>query len=265
MSSWVRLCKVDEVKPGEMRAFDLDKEKRILLVNIGSKLYASDGICTHQYAELSEGFLSAETLRESIPRLLQGDVAEFQNPELALTVIIIAIIIGAVPLASILRQKTKGPALKAQLWGIIIGETSAMSAFVGILLASSGYLWADALASLIIGAIIAIIGANLFKENVHNLVGKTPGKDFLDKVRSAAMSVEGVIGVHDLKAEYVGPNMVHADFHIEVAGNIPVDDAELIIKRVEQRVTAEGGCQHCSIHLEPAKIASGSKQRQIAQ
>jgi 3-phenylpropionate/trans-cinnamate dioxygenase ferredoxin component len=61
MSTWIRLCKADEIKHGEMRAFDLDRgSKRILLVNINGNLYSSDGICTHQYAELSEGFLNAE-------------------------------------------------------------------------------------------------------------------------------------------------------------------------------------------------------------
>ncbi len=207
-------------------------------------------------------FLSTETLRESIPRLVQGDVAEFQNTQLALAVIVIALIVGAFPLVNILRQMKKGPALKAQLSGIIIEEVSAAAALAVILLATMGYLWADALASLAIGIVIALIGANIFRENVHYLVGKAPGKEFLDKVQSAAMSVDGVIGVRDLKAEYVGPNMVHADFRIEVAGKISVDDADLVVNKVEERVSSETGCHHCSIHLEPARIASSSRQGQ---
>lgn len=202
-------------------------------------------------------FLSAETLRESIPRLVQGDAAEFQNPQLALAVIAIALVMGAFPFLNILRQKKKGPALKAQMSGVIIEEVSAGAALAGILLATIGYLWADALASLVIGIVIALIGANIFRENVHYLVGKAPDKDFLDKVQSAAMSVNGVIGIHDLKAEYVGPNIVHADFHIEVRGNISVKNADIIIKIVEEKVSAESGCQHCSIHLEPSKDEAG--------
>lgn len=200
-------------------------------------------------------FLSIETIRESVPRLLQGAAAEFQNSELALTVIMIAIIIGALPLANIQRKKSKGPALKAQLSAVIIEEVAGIAALVGILLAASGYPWTDSLASLIIGAIIAAIGVNLFKENVHYLIGKAPGKDFFDKVQSSAMSVDGVIGIHDLKAEYVGPNMVHADFHIEVAGNISVQDTDIIVKSVEKKVLLESSCQYCSIHLEPSRTA----------
>lgn len=61
-------------------------------------------------------FLSIETIRESIPRLLQQqEAAEFQNPMLALTVVVIAMIISALPLTTIIQKKTKGPALKAQL------------------------------------------------------------------------------------------------------------------------------------------------------
>ena len=155
---------------------------------------------------------------------------------LALTVVIIAMIISAFPLATIIRKKTKGPA-QAQLWDVAIEEIASVSAFVGIELASIGYVWTDALASLTIGVILAAIGVNLFKENVHFLVGETPGKDFLEKVQSAALSVDGVIGVHDLMAEYVAPNIVHTDFHLEVAGKTSVDDADLITKRVEERVS----------------------------
>lgn len=68
MSSWIKLCNINEIKDGEMRAFDLEKEKQILLVNIGgNKFYAVDGICTHQYAELSEGFLNVEEKTVTCP------------------------------------------------------------------------------------------------------------------------------------------------------------------------------------------------------
>lgn len=57
----MKLCNIDELREGQMRAFNLEKGKQVLLVNMGSgKFYAVDGICTHQYAELSEGFLNSE-------------------------------------------------------------------------------------------------------------------------------------------------------------------------------------------------------------
>ena len=67
MSTWVKLCKVDVLKNGEIHTFDTEKRKRILLANMGDRLYAADGICTHHYAELSEGFLNVEEKTVTCP------------------------------------------------------------------------------------------------------------------------------------------------------------------------------------------------------
>jgi divalent metal cation (Fe/Co/Zn/Cd) transporter len=59
------------------------------------------------------------------------------------------------------------------------------------------------------------------------------------------------LGVHDLKAEYIGPDIVHAGFHIEVAKGTPIDEADRIAEEVKERVSREIGCQHCVIHVDP--------------
>ncbi|MEM2100543.1 MAG: cation transporter dimerization domain-containing protein, partial [Thermoproteota archaeon] len=75
----------------------------------------------------------------------------------------------------------------------------------------------------------------------------------LEKVESAAKSVEGVLNVHDLKAEFVGPNIVHAGFHIVVARGTPIEEADRIAEEVREKVSRETGCQHCTIHVDPAE------------
>jgi len=59
---------------------------------------------------------------------------------------------------------------------------------------------------------------------------------FMARVESAVKSVNGVLGVHDLKAEYVGPNIVHAGFHIEVARGTSIEQADRIAQEVHERV-----------------------------
>ena len=66
-----------------------------------------------------------------------------------------------------------------------------------------------------------------------------------------AKSVEGVLGIHDFRAEYVGPNMVHTGFHIEVTRGTPVEEADRIAHEVEEKVGQETGCRHCVIHVDP--------------
>ena len=80
-------------------------------------------------------------------------------------------------------------------------------------------------------------------------------KDFLKKVESSAMSVVGVLGVHDLKAEFVGPNIVHAGFHIEVARGTSIEEADKIAEEIQTRVGEETGCQYCVIHVDPKPLS----------
>ena len=59
LSEWVSVCKLNQLKKGEMLDFDY-KDKKILLANMDGKIYASDRICTHADADLSTGILTEE-------------------------------------------------------------------------------------------------------------------------------------------------------------------------------------------------------------
>ena len=59
MSDWIKVCSIDSLKPGVLMDFDFN-DKKILLVKINNKIFASDRICTHAYADLSNGFLNEE-------------------------------------------------------------------------------------------------------------------------------------------------------------------------------------------------------------
>lgn len=196
-------------------------------------------------------FLSIETFRAAIPKLFQTDTGEIRNINLALTVTIIAIIAYAIPLISILRSKARGPALEAQLFALIEMEFAFVASLVSLILVAIGYRMADPITSILIGAIIAFTGIKLFIDNAQYLIGTSPSKAFLERIVKTAKSVEGVLSVHDLKAEYVGPDTVHAGFHIRVAVGTPIEEADRIAREVQERVSKETGCQHCFIHVDP--------------
>ena len=52
----MKACDISEVPPGSMRAVDLG-DKKIMIVNVDGKLFATDRVCTHETADLSTGFL----------------------------------------------------------------------------------------------------------------------------------------------------------------------------------------------------------------
>jgi len=199
-------------------------------------------------------FMSLETFREAVPKLFQvPEASEFQNANLALIVVFLGMFVVAIPTIDILRVKTRGASAKAQLVSLLKDEISYVAALTAVVLVAQGYYLADPLASTFVAAVIALGGLYLFKDNVQYLVGRAPSREFMEKVESTAKSVKGVLGVHDLKAEYVGPNVVHTGFHIEVAKGTPIEEADRIAEEVNQRVSRETGCQHCVIHVDPAK------------
>jgi cation diffusion facilitator family transporter len=199
-------------------------------------------------------FMSFEAFRESIPKLFQTPEASgFQNASLALIVIAVGMFVIAIPSIDILRTKARGASLKAQLVALLKDEVSYIAAFVAVAFVAQGYYMADALASLFIAFVIALGGVYLLRDNVHYLIGRAPNKQFFEKLELTAKSVEGVLGVHDLKAQYVGPNIIQASLHVEVEKGTPILDADRIAHEIEERASREVNCQYCVIHVDPRK------------
>ncbi len=200
-------------------------------------------------------FLSLETFRAAWPQLIHPRSNEIQNINLALIVTAAAIIFYAIPLLGIARTKAAGAALKAQLYALIEMEVAFIASLVSIVLVARGQRIADPITSIFIGTIIAFTGIKLFVDNAHFLIGKAPPQDFLDKISLTVKSVPGVLDVHELMAEYVGPNTVHTGFHITVARGTPIEEADRIAEEVQKRVRDETSCQFCVIHVDPDQAA----------
>jgi cation diffusion facilitator family transporter len=204
--------------------------------------------------------MGIETFREAIPKFSTAG-AEFKNIDLALTMMGLVTFAGLVPAVNILSRRAREPSIKAQLVVLLIDLGADVATISGIAIVALGYFWADSLASVIVGATMIFSGLYLFKDNVSYLIGKSPGIEFVKKVESTAKSVKGVLGVHDLKAEYVGPKVVHAGLHIDVAKGTPIEEADRIAHKVEEKINRETICKHCTIHVEPESNSKSADKR----
>ena len=210
-------------------------------------------------ATLFISFTSFELYRESIPRLFQTEEATFQNLGLALGVIIASMLFVAAPLIGMLRQKKRGAAAKAQLIELFNDELGLLAALVGILFIVWGYPIADPIASLVVATIIAWNAIKLFRENASFLLGRSPGPEFQAQAERVAQSVPGVLGVHDYRAEYVGPDVVHAGMHIEVSRGLPIEEADRIAEEVKRRIHEDTEAGYCVIHVDAAEQTRGER------
>ena len=90
------------------------------------------------------------------------------------------------------------------------------------------------------------------------LLGRAPGPEYMKRIESIARSVPGVLNAHDLRAEYIGPETVHADMHVEIRPGAPIEEAEPIAEEVMARVHENANGGFCSVHVDPLGHAKGS-------
>jgi len=204
-------------------------------------------------ATLFISFTSYKLYEEAIPRLFHPGETIYQNLPLALGVIITSMLIAAAPLVGVFREKERGAAIKALLIQLVQDELGLTAALIGTLFILWGQPLADPIATIIVATIIAITAIGVFRENLSFLLGRSPGPEYLAEVERLARSVPGVLGVHDLRAEYIGPDTVHAGMHIEVQRGTPIEEADRIAEEVRERVHQGTDSGYCVIHVDAAE------------
>lgn len=185
-------------------------------------------------ATLFISFTSFELLRESVPVLISHHETKHQNLGLAMGVIVVSMVIAAVPLVMLLAKKKRGASAKAQLIELVNDQVGLGAALIATIFVAFGFPIADPLAALFVALLIGANGIGLFRENASPLLGESPGPDVMAKVRASALAVPGVLGLHALRAQRMGPEQVHGELHIEVDGAQPVEAGHRIALVVRQ-------------------------------
>ena len=162
---------------------------------------------------------------------------------------------AALPLVKLLMQRTRGAAAKAQLLELFNDQLGLLAALAAVLAIRWGYPIADPIASIAVATLIAANAISLFRENASFLLGRSPGPEFAARIESIARAVPGVVAVRDLRAEYVGPEAVHAGLRVEVAPSVSVAEAARIVREIQSRVHEGTHGGYCFIQIEPARAA----------
>lgn len=61
MSHWIDVAAVDNFPPGTCKVVPTE-DMPIAVFNVSGQFYATDNICTHEYAELSDGQIEGEEI-----------------------------------------------------------------------------------------------------------------------------------------------------------------------------------------------------------
>jgi len=204
-------------------------------------------------ATLFVSITSFKLYDEAIHELIIHPIHHYQHMDYAIAMFLVSLVVMAIPIIRMLMQKKWEATLKAQFVELINDELSIIAALIGTLFILWGYPTADPISTIIVATIIAINAIILFVENLSFLLGRSPGADILARFVEIARSVPGVMDVHDLRAEYIGPDAIHTDMHIRVKRGQTIEDAHGIAEEVYRKVEKEAGCPYCVIHIDPTQ------------
>jgi ferrous-iron efflux pump FieF len=206
-------------------------------------------------ATLFLSFTSLRLYEEAIPRLFRHEDVVHRNLPLVLAVLAVSMLFAAGPLVALVRGRARGAAARAQLLELVNDELGLLAAFAGTLFVMAGERLADPIAALVVATIIALNAVRLLRDNSSFLLGRSPERAVLDRMRAAARAVGGVLDVHGVRGEYVGPEGIYAQMHVVVRRGLPIEEAHAIAVAVQDRVQPIVAPGSCLVHVDPAPAA----------
>ncbi len=126
---------------------------------------------------------------------------------------------------------------------------SSVAVLVGLVTQRFGFEYGDAVAALVVTAFLVKVALGIMLVNVKYLTGSSPGRDVRDEIIRKATSVNGVVGVHDIRAHYVGTKL-HVELHIEVSPGMDLKTAHDISESVKKAVESIEGVELAFVHVD---------------
>lgn len=127
---------------------------------------------------------------------------------------------------------------------------STLSSLIGILLALFGFLYFEAIASIVIAVMVSISSFGMIKEAIAFLTDESPSKEMVDEIHELIESVEGVIRVDDLKVRR-HMNRLYVDVEIAVDKHLNFQKAHQVSELVHHKVEKAFDVIHCMVHANP--------------
>ncbi len=136
-----------------------------------------------------------------------------------------------------------------EVWGDMLGSVLVIVA--GLLIATTGFMQADAIASLIVGALILPRAVSLLRQAGHVLLEASPEGMDVEELRKHLAGIPGVTQVHDLHVWTISSGMpsltVHAQIDAEHADEVA---SGVMLRRFQECTREHFDLTHATFQLE---------------
>ncbi|EEX38088.1 CDF family cation-efflux transporter FieF [Vibrio metschnikovii] len=188
---------------------------------------------------------------------------ELQSPEYGIYVSVFALLVtfGLVSFQRYVVKKTNSQAIAAD--SLHYQTDLYMNAAIILALGLSwlGFKQADAIFAIGIGLYILYSAIGMAYQAVQTLLDRKLPDDELAQIRAACLSVNGVLGVHQLRTRMAGP-VRFIQLHLELDDHIPLIEAHRISDQVEDKLRNLFPGADVIIHQDPYSVVFNVERKQ---
>ncbi|WP_297073157.1 cation diffusion facilitator family transporter [Thermococcus sp.] len=226
-------------------------------IKIASKPPDRDHPFGHSRFEPLVAFLIGEALlvvayeigRDSLMRLLHGESIEVNGIMLGVTVLSIVAKEAMFRYSVYVGRKLNSQILIADAYHHRSDVLSSVAVLIGLGLQKFGFSRGDALAGLVVAVFLVKVSFEIILENVGYLTGRAPPFELCEEIKKRALSVPNVLGIHDLRAHYVG-NKLHVELHVEVPSTLSLKEAHDVSEEVKKRIEEIPEVDRVFVHVD---------------
>ena len=188
---------------------------------------------------------------------IEASIDRIQNPEQVVAewwmilILMVTIILKEITAryAEFLSTKIASGTLHADAWHHRIDALSSLLVVGALIAGKYGYPSSDGWAGLGVALFLIYTGFEIAKDAVDDLIGKPPTSEEVEVIRQIVMSVDGVLGAHDIIVHSYGHDKF-ASVHVEIDADETTAVAHDISEEVEVKLEKAIGVEP-TVHLDP--------------
>lgn len=151
-------------------------------------------------------------------------------------------------------RQQHSPALAADAVHYRIDGIASLFATIALIGAAFFPTWGvtiDHFGAIFIATLMIIIGVYASRQNLNQIMDRTPDNSYFERVSRAAKRVKGVRGTEKIRIQLYGPD-AHVDIDVEVDPELSVELAHSISQKVRVEIQKEWPpVRDVTVHIEP--------------
>jgi cation diffusion facilitator family transporter len=150
-------------------------------------------------------------------------------------------------------RRIQSAAVKADAWHHRTDAFSSIAALAGIGGAMLGFPILDPIAGIVVAGMIVWAAVGIYWSAALELMDPAPCPELMEKLRGDALSIRGILAVHEIKGRLNGPK-IFIDLKIGVQGELTVLEGHRLASQAKHKILGDHPeVEDVLVHVNPAE------------